>query len=124
MRPAFAPSAKRKCAARAAAGRFTPFGRWPAAARPARLAGRSHVAPLPTPNSAADDPRCVPIKLTAPIPTGDEIACPDYTAKEHDVWRTLCARPEELLPGRAADEFLTASPRSISNAKKFRRCAT
>jgi phenylalanine-4-hydroxylase len=67
----------------------------------------SHVAPLPTPTSAADDPRCVPIKLTAPIPTGDEIAYPDYTAGEHDVWRTLYARQEELLPGRAADEFLT-----------------
>ena len=53
------------------------------------------------------DPRCVPHKLTGPLPVGDECRYPDYTAGEHDVWRTLYARMAELLPGRAADEFLT-----------------
>ncbi|HNC24897.1 MAG TPA: phenylalanine 4-monooxygenase [Opitutaceae bacterium] len=53
------------------------------------------------------DPRCIPHKLTAPLPVGDECAYPSYTAEEQSVWRTLHARMEELLPGRAADEFLT-----------------
>ncbi len=55
----------------------------------------------------AHDPRCVPIKLKRPMPVGDEIVRSRYTAEEEDVWRTLCARQEKLLPGRAADEFLT-----------------
>lgn len=59
------------------------------------------------PAGDANDPRCVPIKLTAPIPVGDEIAYPDYTADEHAVWRELFARQGKLLPGRAADEFLS-----------------
>src|SRR5271170_4724373 len=53
------------------------------------------------------DPRCVPIKLGAPIPVGVEIEYPGYSDEEQEVWRLLCARQEKLLPGRAADEFLT-----------------
>src|SRR5579871_1105440 len=53
------------------------------------------------------DPRCVPIKLKTPIPVGDAIAYPAYSQEEQDIWRTLYTRQEELLPGRAADEFLT-----------------
>jgi phenylalanine-4-hydroxylase len=53
------------------------------------------------------DPRCVPIKLAASIPIGDRIAYPDYTAEEHAVWRELFERQSRLLPGRAADEFLS-----------------
>ena len=60
-------------------------------------------AVTPTPEL---DPRCVPIKLTAPIPVGDECAYPAYTADEHAVWRDLFARQEQVLAGRAADEFL------------------
>jgi phenylalanine-4-hydroxylase len=56
---------------------------------------------------AGSDPRCVPIKLGAPIPVGDEIVYPSYTDEDQDVWRTLCARQERLLPGRAAGEFLS-----------------
>ena len=52
------------------------------------------------------DPRCVPIKLTAPIPVGGECPYPAYSADEHAVWRELFAGQEKLLPGRAADEFL------------------
>lgn len=67
-------------------------------------------APQATPSAAAapdgSDPRCIPIKLTAPIPVGDEIPYPDYSGEDHAVWRTLCARQEQLLPGRAADEYL------------------
>lgn len=53
------------------------------------------------------DPRCVPVKLTSPIPIGDECRYPRYTADEQTVWRELYARQEKLLPGRAADEFLS-----------------
>jgi len=52
------------------------------------------------------DPRCVPIKLTGPIPVGDEIAYPSYPDEHHAVWRDLYARQAALLPGRAADEYL------------------
>ena len=60
-----------------------------------------------TPTSDGNDPRCVPIKLAAPIPIGREIAYPSYTDDEHAVWRELIARQTQLLPGRAADEFLS-----------------
>ncbi len=53
------------------------------------------------------DPRCIPHKLTAPLPVGDECPYPDYSAENQDVWRTLYRRMESLLPGRAADEYLT-----------------
>lgn len=52
------------------------------------------------------DPRCIPHKLTAPLPVGDQCAYPAYSDEEQDVWRTLYARMEQLLAGRAADEFL------------------
>ncbi len=52
------------------------------------------------------DPRCVPIKLTAPIPVGPECVYPAYTDDEQAVWRELFARQEQVLAGRAADEFL------------------
>lgn len=53
------------------------------------------------------DPRCVPIKPEGALPVGDEIAYPAYSDEEQNVWKTLYARQETLLPGRAADEFLT-----------------
>lgn len=52
------------------------------------------------------DPRCVPLKLTQPLPVGDECPYPAYTDDEQAVWRTLYRRMEEILPGRAADEYL------------------
>ena len=60
-----------------------------------------------TPPTGADDPRCIPHKLTAPLPVGADCPYPDYTVDEHEVWRTLYTRVVALLPGRAADEFLT-----------------
>lgn len=71
------------------------------------------MTPPPSPAGSAapatqdgSDPRCTPIKLTSPIPIGDECVYPAYTADEQSVWRSLYARQEALLPGRAADEFL------------------
>jgi phenylalanine-4-hydroxylase len=70
----------------------------------------SPTVPVPGP-TATEDPRCVPIKLTAPIPVGADCPYPKYTADEHAVWRELFARQEKLLPGRAADEYLTGLAR-------------
>ena len=69
----------------------------------------SQPAQAPAGSNAQDgsDPRCVPMKLSAPIPVGDEIAYPNYSEEDQEVWRLLCARQEKLLPGRAAGEFLT-----------------
>ncbi len=63
-------------------------------------------APTLAPHDGSD-PRCIPVKLAAPIPVGDEIVYPHYTDEQHAVWRELFARQVKLLPGRAADEFLT-----------------
>jgi phenylalanine-4-hydroxylase len=60
----------------------------------------------PAAAAPAFDPRCVPIKPTAPLPVGSACSYPDYTADEQAVWRDLITRQKKLLPGRAADEFL------------------
>jgi len=70
----------------------------------------------PIPPGAADNPRCVPIKLTGPIPTGDECDYPRYTALDHDTWQKLYARQESLPPGRAADEYLAGRRQLNSSA--------
>lgn len=57
--------------------------------------------------AAGDDPRCIPHKLTAPLPVGAECVYPSYTSEEQETWRLLYSRMEALLPGRAADEFMT-----------------
>ena len=64
-------------------------------------------APPETKTPDGSDPRCVPHKLTAPLPVGAQCAYPPYTAEDQAVWRMLYARMEALLPGRAADEFLS-----------------
>ncbi|HEY4302027.1 MAG TPA: phenylalanine 4-monooxygenase [Candidatus Didemnitutus sp.] len=53
------------------------------------------------------DPRCIPHKLTGPLPTGAQCLYPAYTTENQAVWRMLYRRMEALLPGRAADEFLS-----------------
>ncbi len=52
------------------------------------------------------DPRCVPIKLEAALPVGDEIAYPYYTYEEHQSWQIMFERQMELLVGRACEEYL------------------
>jgi phenylalanine-4-hydroxylase len=68
---------------------------------------RSESNPGQPETSTPDDPRCVPIKVTGGIPVGDEISYPSYTPEEHATWQELIDRQVQLLPGRAADEFLT-----------------
>ena len=58
------------------------------------------------PATGGDDPRCVPHKLSTPLPIGDECAYPHYSEEEHAVWRKLVARQQTLLSGHAADEFI------------------
>ena len=64
-------------------------------------------APPAIPPPDGSEPRCIPHKLTGPLPVGDACVYPAYSTEEHAVWSTLYARMAELLPGRAADEFLT-----------------
>jgi len=52
------------------------------------------------------DPRCIPVKLDGPPPVGSEITYPDYGAEEHEIWKILFARQQELLVGRACREYL------------------
>ena len=53
-----------------------------------------------------DDPRVVPIKLDGPAPEGDDIIYPDYSDEEQETWKILFKRQKELLPGRAAQEYM------------------
>ncbi len=64
------------------------------------------IPPRESPPVSAD-PRCIPIKLESPIPIGDEVTYPPYSDAEHSVWRDLIQRQMLLLPGRAADEYLS-----------------
>jgi len=52
------------------------------------------------------DPRCIPIKLDAPLPVGNEIEYPQYSEEEHETWRILFERQKNILPGKACDEYL------------------
>jgi len=53
-----------------------------------------------------DDPRVVPIKLEGPAPEGDDIVYPEYSVEEQETWKILYKRQRELLPGRAAKEYM------------------
>ena len=55
---------------------------------------------------AGTDPRCVPVKLTEPMPEGECIPERRYSSEEHETWRILYARQRNLLEGRACQEFL------------------
>jgi phenylalanine-4-hydroxylase len=60
-------------------------------------------------DKAADlgqDPRVVPIKLDGPVPEGASIPYPAYPDSDQQTWRILYRRQRELLPGRAAAEYL------------------
>lgn len=52
------------------------------------------------------DPRCIPIKLKAPMPVGTDIPYPDYTDEEHETWQLLFKRQQEVLQTRACQEYL------------------
>jgi phenylalanine-4-hydroxylase len=52
------------------------------------------------------DPRCIPQKLTGPVPVGDEIQYPDYPESDHEIWKYLYDRQMKYLPGRVCEEYL------------------
>jgi len=55
---------------------------------------------------SGDDPRCVPIKLDAPAPEGNEIDYPDYSATDQEIWKILYERQRKILAGRGCREYL------------------
>lgn len=57
------------------------------------------------------DPRCIPQKLTGPVPEHDEIVYPDYPESDHESWKYLYERQMNLLPGRACSEYLEGTKR-------------
>jgi len=52
------------------------------------------------------DPRCIPQKLTGPIPEDNKIIYPGYTESDHESWNFLYSRQMKFLPGRVCDEYL------------------
>jgi phenylalanine-4-hydroxylase len=71
------------------------------------------------------DPRCIPQKLTGPVPEHDEIVYPDYPQSDHDSWSYLYERQMKFLPGRACEEYLEGteilnfSPDKIPSLKEL-----
>jgi phenylalanine-4-hydroxylase len=52
------------------------------------------------------DPRCIPQKLTSPVPQHNDIIYPEYPETDQTSWRYLYNRQMKYLPGRACDEYL------------------
>lgn len=52
------------------------------------------------------DPRCIPQKLTGPVPVHDQIEYPDYPQTDHGNWKFLYNRQMKNLPGRVCKEYL------------------
>lgn len=52
------------------------------------------------------DPRCIPQRLTEPVPEDDKIQYPDYPESDHETWRFLYDRQTKFLPGRICEEYI------------------
>ncbi len=52
------------------------------------------------------DPRCIPQKLTGPVPEHDQIKYPNYPESDHEIWKFLYDRQMKFLPGRVCEEYL------------------
>lgn len=57
-------------------------------------------------NAGQVDPRCVPIRPDGGLPVGEAIEYPGYEQVHHQTWQTLYERQVDILPGRAAKDFL------------------
>ena len=55
------------------------------------------------------DPRCIPQKLTGPVPEHDGIVYPDYPESDQETWRFLYKRQMEILPDRACEEYMNGA---------------
>ncbi|OGU72151.1 MAG: phenylalanine 4-monooxygenase [Ignavibacteria bacterium RBG_16_34_14] len=52
------------------------------------------------------DPRCIPQRLTGPVPVDDKIEYPDYPESDNETWKFLYDRQMKNLPGRVCQEYL------------------
>ena len=52
------------------------------------------------------DPRCIPLKLSGPVPEDQQINYPDYPETDQETWRFLFKRQMQFLPGRVCNEYL------------------
>jgi len=52
------------------------------------------------------DPRCIPQKLTGPVPVDEQIEYPEYPETDHENWKFLYDRQMKNLPGRVCQEYL------------------
>ena len=52
------------------------------------------------------DPRCIPQRLTGPVPVDDQIKYPDYPESDNETWKFLYDRQMKNLPGRVCQEYL------------------
>ncbi|HSP88347.1 MAG TPA: hypothetical protein VLN45_09455, partial [Ignavibacteriaceae bacterium] len=52
------------------------------------------------------DPRCIPQRLTGPVPVDEEIKYPDYSDSDNETWKFLYDRQMKNLPGRVCQEYL------------------
>ncbi len=51
------------------------------------------------------DPRCIPIKLTGPVPEDQAITYPPYSAEDQETWQILFSRQAQLHVNRACKEY-------------------
>ena len=65
------------------------------------------------------DPRCIPQKLTGPVPTHDEIVYPAYPRSDQETWKFLYDRQMKLLPGRACNEYIEGADALNLSADKI-----
>ncbi len=55
------------------------------------------------------DPRCIPQRLTGPVPIHDEIPYPKYPESDNEIWKFLYNRQMKFLPGRVCEEYLNGA---------------
>lgn len=55
------------------------------------------------------DPRCIPQRLTGPVPVHDEIPYPGYPESDQEIWMYLYDRQMKYLPGRVCEEYLNGT---------------
>ena len=65
------------------------------------------------------DPRCIPQKLTSPVPEHDEIIYPDYPRSDQETWDFLYKRQMGFLPNRACNEYMEGTDKLNLSANKI-----
>ncbi|WP_235603078.1 phenylalanine 4-monooxygenase [Piscirickettsia litoralis] len=55
---------------------------------------------------AGSDPRCAPVKLDGPMLVGKQFPELQYSAEQHNTWKTLFQRQIKILEGRASHDFI------------------